>query len=97
MQHTKTNLSICIPRVDNTIEKQSIFDSICALRIGFIEKIIEIPLKNDQSGKQVIIKFKTWVENETSAKITSRFNENKNIKIIYNYPWYWVAYKLNNN
>ena len=91
----KSNLSICIPRVDNSISRQTIFDYIRAMRVGFIDRIIEIPLKNDQTGKQFIIKFKTWVNNETSEKIMKRFDENKNIKIVYNYPWYWVAYKLN--
>ena len=90
----KSNLSICIPRVDNSISRQTIFDYIRAMRVGFIDRIIEIPLKNDQTGKQVIIKFKTWVNNETSEKIMKRFDETKNIKIVYNYPWYWVAYTL---
>ena len=94
MQHNKTDITICIPRVDNIIQKKTIFEKICALRIGFIEKIIEVPLKNDETGKRVIIKFKTWVENETSNQITNRFAENKDIKIVYNDPWYWVAYKL---
>ena len=43
MQHNKTNLTICIPKVDSTIAKQEIFEKIRDLHIGFIEKIIEIP------------------------------------------------------
>jgi hypothetical protein len=89
----KTNNAICIPRVDNTIPKQKIFETICSLRIGFVERIIETPLKHDDTGKRVIIKFKTWVDNETSKRITKRFQENKDIKIVYNFPWYWVAYQ----
>jgi hypothetical protein len=94
MHHNKTDITICIPRVDSSISKQEIFTKICALRVGFIEKIIEIPLKNDETGKRVIIKFKTWVENELSKRILSRFEENKDIKIVYNDPWYWIAYKI---
>jgi hypothetical protein len=89
----KTNNAICIPRVDNTIPKQKIFETICSLRIGFVDRIIETPLKHDDTGKRVIIKFKTWVDNETSKRITQRFQENKDIKIVYNFPWYWVAYQ----
>jgi hypothetical protein len=88
----KTNNAICIPRVDNRIPKQKIFETICSLRIGFIERIIETPLKHDDTGKRVVIKFKTWVENETSKRIVQRFQENKDIKIVYNFPWYWIAY-----
>lgn len=85
--------TICIPRVDNAIPKQKIFETICSLRIGFIERIIETPLKHDETGKRVIIKFKTWVDNETSKRITQRFQDNKDIKIVYDFPWYWVAYQ----
>ena len=94
MQHNKTDITICIPKVDTNITKQEIFDKIRALRVGFIEKIIEIPLKNDETSKRVIIKFKTWVENDLSNKILARFEENKDIKIVYNDPWYWVAYQM---
>jgi hypothetical protein len=94
MQHNKTDITICIPKVDTNITKQEIFDKIRALRVGFIEKIIEIPLKNDETCKRVIIKFKTWVENDLSNKILARFEENKDIKIVYNDPWYWVAYQM---
>jgi hypothetical protein len=95
MQHTKTNLTICIPRVDNTISKQEIFEKIRSLHIGFIEKIVEIPSKTDDT-KRVIVKFKTWVENELSNRILWRFAANKDIKIVYNDPWYWVAYQITN-
>jgi hypothetical protein len=94
MQHNKTDITICIPKVDTNITKQEIFDKIRALRVGFIEKIIEIPLKNDEMSKRVIVKFKTWVENDLSNKILCRFEENKDIKIVYNDPWYWVAYQM---
>jgi len=97
MQHNKTDITICIPKVDTSISKQEIFDKIRALRVGFIEKIIEIPLKNDETSKRVIVKFKTWVENELSSRILCRFAENKDIKIVYNDPWYWVAYQMKPN
>ena len=95
MQHNKTNLAICIPRVDNMISKQEIFEKIRSLHIGFIEKIVEIPSKTDDT-KRVIVKFKTWVENELSNRILCRFAEDKDIKIVYNEPWYWVAYQIKN-
>jgi hypothetical protein len=66
-----------------------------SLKIGFIDKIFEYPLKNDASSKRVIIKFKSWVENDTANVITRRFADNKDIKIVYNEPWYWIAYKNN--
>ena len=83
---------ICIHRVDNYISKQQIFETFRSLKIGFIEKIIEIPLRHDDTGKRVIVKFKTWVENDVSKRILQRFALKKDIKIMYDYPWYWVAH-----
>ena len=83
---------ICIHRVDNYISKQQIFETFRSLKIGFIEKIIEIPLRHDDTGKRVIVKFKTWVDNDVSKRILQRFALKKDIKIMYDYPWYWVAH-----
>jgi hypothetical protein len=93
MQHKPTNLSICIPRVSKELPRQYIFQVMSSLKIGFIDKIFEYPLKNDTTSKRVVIKFKSWVENDTANVITQRFADNKDIKIVYNEPLYWIAYQ----
>lgn len=95
MHHNPTNLTICIPRVNKELPRQYIFQIISSLRIGFIEKILEFPIKNNDTHKRVLVKFKSWVETPASNIITQRFAENKDIKIVYNEPWYWIAYKNN--
>ena len=91
--HTKTDLTLCIPRVDATIKKQQIFEAFSALRIGFIDRIIEIPLKSDNTGKRVLVKFRTWVETPVSKNILERLDAGKDIKLVYSNPWYWVVNK----
>ena len=93
MQHKPTNLTLCIPRVSRELPRQYIFQVLSSLKIGYIDKILEYPVKNDTAFKRVVIKFKSWVENNTANIITKRFAENKDIKIVYNEPWYWIAYK----
>jgi hypothetical protein len=93
MQHKPTNLSICIPRVKTELPRQYIFQVLSSLKIGFIDKIFEYPLKTDPTCKRVIVKFKSWVESPAANIITRRFEENKDIKMVYNEPWYWIAYK----
>lgn len=95
--HKPTDLTLCIPRVDNSIPRSQIFSTFCNLKIGFIDKIFEIPLKNDENGKRIIIKFRTWVSNPISDAIMERLNANKDIKIMYNNPWYWVVNKYIQN
>lgn len=91
--HIKTDLTLCIPRVDANIKKQQIFEAFSALRIGFIDRIIEIPLKSDNTGKRVLIKFRTWVETPVSRNIMERLDAGKDIKLVYSNPWYWVVNK----
>jgi hypothetical protein len=91
--HSPTDLTIYIPRVSVLIPRQKIFEIFSGLRIGFIDKITEHPHKTDASVKRVLIKFKTWVDNPNSTIIINRFNENKDIKIVFDDPWYWTAYK----
>lgn len=94
-QHNTTNLTLCIPRVDSQIEKQDIFNVFKSLRIGYIGHISEIPLKHDTTGKRIVIKFKTWVENELSKRIMERLDAGKDIKIVFKEPGYWLVTKWN--
>jgi len=88
-----------IPRVlFNTTETQikNVFNR---LNIGIIDHI-DLISKNDEKNqknksKRVYIHLKKWLDTE-NAKITKeRFENNQDIKIIYDEPWFWKvsAYK----
>jgi hypothetical protein len=95
MTHNNSNLTLCIPRVDIKTEKQEIFNVFKALHVGYIGHISEIPLKNDLTGKRIVVKFKTWVENELSERIMKRLDAGKDLKIVYKEPGYWIVSKWN--
>jgi hypothetical protein len=82
--------NICIPRIDIKTSLDKIRDKIHNLKIGKIDKIIEIPLREDKKYKRVIIKI-TW---DTSCKsavsIRERLSEGKTIKLVHDTPWYWI-------
>lgn len=89
-QKPKKMHSICIPRVDANVSKQFIFHTFCALKIGFIESVQEIPVKSDASFKRVFIRIK-WNKSQRSSYFQQRFDENKNVKLVYSMPWYWIC------
>ncbi len=95
MAHASTNLTLCIPRVDVDTDKQQVFNVFKSLRIGYIGHINEIPLKHDTTGKRIVIKFKTWVENDLSKRILERLDAGKDIKIVFKEPGYWLVSKWN--
>ena len=84
--------SICIPRIESSISKDYIYKTLCNLHIGKIEKITEIPLKNDPTHKRIIIKLH-W--NQNSINIQKTILNTGSIKIVHNMPWYWKIVATN--
>ena len=80
--------SICIPRVEASITKDYIYKTLCNLQIGSIEKITEIPLRNDPTHKRIIIKLH-WNKNQTSINMQNILTTIGSIKLVYDMPWYW--------
>jgi hypothetical protein len=81
---------ICIPKVSNKITREYIFSIFCALKIGFVEKLTEVPIRNDPTHKRVFIKIK-WNQSELSKYICKRFETDENVKVVYSEPWYWIC------
>ncbi len=87
-QKSKQKCNLCIPRMENTINKKDIFNVFKKLNIGYIEKIIELPLKNENEYKRIIIKIK-WNNSDQSEKIQTRLQNNEPVYIVYEMPWFW--------
>ncbi len=84
--------SICIPRIDAAIPKTQIIKTFESLNIGKLEGVIEIPYKDSSKFKRIIVKIE-WNDTYMSNYILTRFNEGKNVKIVYdiNLPWFWIC------
>jgi len=84
--------SICIPRIDASIPKSLIIKTFEDLKIGKLEGVIEIPFKDSNRYKRVIVKIE-WNDSTTSKYILERFQNGKNVKIVYNLPlpWFWIC------
>ncbi len=81
-------ISMCIPRMESKYNASFIHNIFKNLNIGDIIDIIEVPNKNNNNFKKVMININT--NNEI---INKRFSEGKDIKIIYDNPWYWKIYQ----
>ena len=102
MKPTKKNPELCIPRMSVNIRKDLIFKIFCGLKLGYIERITEIPLKTNSTlnkaphYKRIIIKIK-WNPTTDEAKyIYTRILNLEPVFIVYDMPWYWkvVANKM---
>lgn len=86
----KKQLEICIPRVSENISRKLIFDTFVKLNVGYIDRIIETPLRNDSNYKRVIIRIK-WDNTQSLAnEIQQQLVDLKNhMNIVYDMPWFW--------
>lgn len=83
---------ICIPRIDKKILREEIFQTFCRLKIGYIEKLIEIPLKTDENFKRILVKIKLN-ETEQTEYIKNRLEAGEPVNVVYDMPWFWQLKK----
>jgi hypothetical protein len=82
---------LCIPRVFSNINKNQIYKVINELELGEIDRI-DIVNKNSEKGEKynlVFIHIKKWFINENALTAQERLTNGKEIKIIYQDPWFW--------
>jgi len=87
----ETQPSICIPRVFNNISEKKIRQVFDELNLG---KIIRIDIKERTNEKgevfnRVYIHFEKWFWNEDAQTARKKLILGKEIKIIYDKPWFW--------
>jgi len=83
--------SLCIPWVFTNISQDKIRKTIEDLNIGKIRRIDTITKLNSlgEKSKRIFIHFKEWYKNDNAVKARERLLEGKEIKIIYDEPWFW--------
>ena len=83
--------SLCIPRVFPNIDERRIRDTFNALDMGEIARV-DIVRKKTEKGEnfnRVFIHWKRWNESENANRSRERLLNGKEIKIIYDDPWFW--------
>ena len=84
--------SLCIPRVFANIDEKRIRRVFDELNMGIIDKV-DIIGKTTEKGEKfnrVFVHFKRWFTNNSNADTArERLLNGKDIKIIYDDPWFW--------
>jgi hypothetical protein len=90
-------MSICIPRVFENISEARVRNVFDALDIFTIARVDLIKRVNDKGDKfqRVFIHIKDWTETANAQKAKERLLAGKELKIVYDDPWFWKA-SLNN-
>ena len=85
---------ICIPKVNDNITKHDIKTTINSYNIGNIKKI-NLVYSKEKKNKLAFIYLK-YTNSENSQKIKTYIEEEKDFKLIYDFPFYWKCYKAKN-
>jgi hypothetical protein len=88
---TNPQFSLCIPRISNNIGYKDIYNCFMKLNIGLLHRVDIVEKKNAKGllTKRVFIHFKNWLDTENATFVKERLYSDKDIKIVYDYPWYW--------
>lgn len=85
--------NLCIPRVHLSVTKELVFEIINKYSFGTIDKIDVIKKKgmnkNNDYSNMVFIYFNSFNDNQLANSVKDRLLSGKDIKIIYDDPWYW--------
>ena len=83
------HLTICIPKVNNKINKNFIYDIFNQYHFGKL-KYVKLLKKNNISTAFV---HYTYFNDDVRSQYVKNLLENeKDIKIMYDEPWYWKCY-----
>jgi len=89
--NSSTSPTLCIPRVFPNIKEQRIRRIFDDLNLGVIDRVDIVP-KTSESGEQynrVFVHFSKWNTTSSAEEVRTRLQEGKEIKIIYDEPWFW--------
>jgi len=82
--------SLCIPRVFKNITRERVMACFKDLDIGFVERIdmVSRVAENGDQFQRVFVHLR-WNNKDNSVKARTRVLSGKEIKIIYDEPWFW--------
>jgi len=92
--HSMSTYSICIPRIDKSINRYKIFETFRKLFIGRILRI-DIATNKRTNNRRAFIHYKYTYKTPESNRILSVLDEGGYINVVYGFPEYWKCYKNN--
>jgi len=87
------SITLCIPSVNKTINKNFIYRNFEKYNFGRIKNIIILP--NSFNSNTVFISYYFWFYNQQNNELKKKLNNKECFKIIYDFPWFWKCYEAN--
>lgn len=91
------NITLCIPRIENSTELNYVRTIFSKLNIGNIQQIFEIPLRANVEYKRVMIQMDINTNDDKGSFILNRLRGGKDVKIVYKNPCFWKVFMCREN
>lgn len=90
MSDTDFSKMLCIPRISRKCSRKSIEIAFEKFNLGTIEKYRENASKTNNDYKRVMFQLKWNQNNENIDIYKTILEENKSLKLVYDFPWFWI-------
>jgi hypothetical protein len=92
MQQVSSSYSkiLCIPRMSKKISKDTIVQVFERFQLGTIVKYRESTSKNSMEYKRVMLQIQWSTTNPKIEYYKALLDENKSLKLVYDFPWFWI-------
>jgi hypothetical protein len=89
----EAGMSICIPRAFANINEARVRKVFDALNIFTIDRVDMVQRKNEKGDayQRIFVHIKEWSETADAQKARERLLTGKELKIVYDDPWFWKA------
>ena len=82
-------ITLCIPKVQNILQKDYIHRKLKKINAGKVQSIIEKPIKNEENYKRVLVKMRLNMSNDIGQYMMNHFSNGNCIKLVYHKSEYW--------
>ena len=86
--------TLCLPKIEKSTTKMQLFNVFNKYKFGNIKKKDLISISQN---KRAFIHYQTWNNNEKNNIIKGYLDDGLDIKIIYEFPWFWKCSKSKSN
>jgi len=90
MSDTDYSKMLCIPRISRKCSRKAIENAFEKFNLGTIEKYRENASKTNNDYKRVMFQLKWNQKNEKIGIYQTILEENKSLKLVYDFPWFWI-------
>lgn len=94
---SKSEPSICIPRVFSNITWKRVKECFEDANVGVVERVDMVKKTNDKGEefKRVFVHMREWSDHPDARELRTKLMSGFEVKMVYDEPWFWKLLKSN--